>query len=262
MDRELPAPSNGEMNMKRIALIGLILLTLAAALFVANCTREKTVESTEYVHDIKYVDSPPDTIVRLDTILRADTVKLASKDTVRVVDTVHTTNTVHDTVRVTQLVHDTVRVTVTVHDTVVTVKTHFDTVTVTVTDTVLKTQAVPNAVLAISAMEFQTDPLVYNYVAQNVGDTGGWVLYLSPAQMAVSPVSSGVYDITSYVDYYAADFSGDYPMYVKWRMTYQSGDPSNPSSWQMSNPPGAVSPGLTTAQRGSAAHLLTRPTKY
>lgn len=245
--------------MRRAILIGLILLLSLAAFLVASCTREKTLQSTEYVHDIKYVDSPPDTIIRWDTILRADTVKVASKDTVRIVDTVHTTNVVYDTIRVTQLVHDTVRVTVTVHDTVVTVKTHYD--TVTVIDTVLKTQTTPNATLAISAMEYQTDPLVYSYVAQNVGDTGGWVFYLSPAQMAVTTVSSGTYDILSYVDYYAADFSGDFPMYVKWRMTYQSGDPTNPNNWQMSNPPGAVSPGLTTASKGSAAHLIIRSTR-
>lgn len=218
--------------MRTAAIFGILLLCLGAILISAGCDKQKIVESTEYVHDIEYLH---DTIVRFDTIYNNDSVVVHKTDTIRI----------HDTVRTTVIVHDTVRTTVTVHDTV----------------TVTQNQCLPNAQFAVAAMQVQTDPLVFDFVNSEFGVTGGWVYYLSIDQMEISQVSARVYDIYAYVDYWAEDFSGYYPLEIYWRLTCNTGDPADPDNWTMTDPPDAAAkhrPGITTTTPGATAKLMTR----
>jgi hypothetical protein len=242
--------------MRAILTIGIVVLVTLAALLAAGCSKEKTVESTQYVHDIKYVEVPADTIIKYDTIIRMDTVKIDGKDTVIVIDTVRINTVTHDTVRVTSVVHDTVKVTSVVHDTVFTIKT--------VHDTIVKTQYAANIMHAITAMEVKADTLVLQYVYSQLGENNGWIFYLSPEQMSLSQVSTGVYDIGVYIDYYAADFSGDYPLEASWRLTYKSGDPQNPNNWTMADPPTGVSgfpAGLRLSAKATPGQLTLHAAK-
>ncbi len=220
--------------MKRFVIITAVLALLALLLFVSGCDKERIVQSKEYIHDVQVVT---DTLVRIDTVYHHDST------VTRVVDTVR--------------IHDTVRTTVYIHDTVQTVRNHYD--TVVVRDTVVKTINPPGSVTAMNAMEIQTDPLVMDFVNQQFGMTDGWILYLTPEQCAITQVSSNVYDIDAYVTFWASDWSGYYPLEVYWRMTYQSGDPTDPSNWQMSDPPSAVSghqPGIRSAATKAPAKLI------
>jgi hypothetical protein len=243
----------------RLTIAAILVLFLSMAFLTAGCDKEKIVESKEYVHDIQYVNLPPDTIVRLDTIVKVDSVAIGSKDTVRLVDTLRINTVIHDTIRTTSVVHDTVRVNVYVHDTVITIRNHYD--TVVVTDTVVKTQCTPNTSLAVAAMESQTDPLVLDFINQQIGQNQGWILYLTASQMDIKQVSSSVWDIYAYVDYYASDWSGDYPLEVYWRLTYLGGDPANPNNWKMSDPPaytGSRRAGISTVSKSSSERLLQK----
>lgn len=211
------------------AVFGLLLITLTLTL--AGCDKERIVESTEYVHDIEYVQLPPDTIIQLDTIYSSDSVVVYRVDTVRT--------------------------TVIVHDTVVTVRNYYD--TVTIIDTVLQNN--PNELLAVAAMQYHTDPLVIDFINQEFGYTDGWVLYLSPFQMDIAQRSTGVWDMAGYIDYWAPDWSGYYPIDFAWRVTFSGGDPSNPSNWQLSEPPAAVAghlPGLVPVNKTEPTSQLLK----
>jgi hypothetical protein len=223
--------------MRTAVIFGILLLCLGAIMLSAGCDKQKIVESTEYVHDIEYITLPPDTIFHIDTVFNNDSVLVHKTDTVRIHDTVRTTVIVHDTIRTTT--------TVTVHDTV----------------TITQNQCLPNAQFAVAAMEVQTDPQVFDFISSEFGYTGGWVYYLSIDQMEITQVSSKVYDIYAYVDYWAEDFSGYYPLEIYWRMTYTSGDPANADNWTMGDPPTAVAghrPGVNVATNASPAKLMSR----
>lgn len=207
---------------------------LALLFGAAGCDKERTVTSTEIVHDTKYIELPPDTVYMVDTVSGVDTL------IVHDVDTVHRTDTVH--------------VNVTVHDTVIKTVNHYDTVTVTVTS------FVPTAATAVHAMQAQTDPQVLQFASDNFGLTDGWVFYLSPQQMEITQASSTVWDIYAYIDYWSPDWSGYYPLEVYWRMTYKSGDPSNPNNWTMGDPPAAITGHPTGVSSATALPLTLQAT--
>lgn len=223
-------------------LIGSTLLctVLFLTVLAAGCNKERIVESTEYIHDIQYIESPPDTVTVRDTVFRSDSVIVHTEDTMRITDTLRITNTIHDTVRVTTIVHDTVQVTNVVHD------------------TVLRAQCTASTQMAIDAMISQSDPLILAFLMQEVGENDGWVFHLSPSQMNITQVSSTVWDIYSAVDYWAADWSGYTQIEMYWRLTFTGGDASNPNNWTMTDPPAAPQyrPGITPTVKSATAQSL------
>ncbi len=228
------------VDVKRILLATAL---LAIILSICGCDKEKIVTSTEYVHDIEYVEVPADTVYRVDTLVTVDTVIQIDTlggggvDTVLVVDTVVQTVvetvTVTDTVTVTQYVHDTTVVTQTV--------TVTDTVTVEVQD------CPPYAHFAFAAMPFHADPLVIDFINAEFGLTEGWILYLSLAQSSLENPAAGVYDFCGYVNFWAPDWSGYHSMEYCFRMSLVGDDPAEPMDWQLTDTPAASSkeePGL------------------
>jgi len=213
------------MTRKLLALSTMTIFLLV--LLATGCDKERIVESTEYIHDVEYIQLPPDTIIHFDTVVVNDSVTVHDVDTVVIRDTVVQVDHVYDTVVVNH--------TVTVHDTVVTVQHHYD--TTVVIDTVVTQQCTPNQNLAYAALEKYCDSLVIAFINQEFGYTDGWVFYLSVHQSAVTRRSASVYDIGGYIDYWTPDWSGYYPLEFNWRMTYTSGDPANPSNWDISEPP-------------------------
>jgi len=195
--------------LTRLCITGILLLVTFAFFAVSGCDKEKITESTEYIHDIEYVELPPD------TVLITDTVFVGGSDTVNFTDTLY----IYDTTFT--------------HDTIVTV----------ITDTVLTSQCAPNEYLALSALQYYSDPLVLDLIYQEFGITGGWVFYLSAFQLNVTQQSSGVYDLYGYIDYWTDDWSAFYALEFYWRLTYTGGEPADPDNWQMTDPPGAA-PGL------------------
>lgn len=227
--------------MRVVQITALAIALFAAVLFINSCDKERIVESTERVTE--YIQLPPDTVTvtvtvfDTDTVFQTDSIYMNSTDTVRIHDTIRTTVTVivHDTVVTVQHHYDTTIVL----DTVVQIVNHYD--TTVVTDTILRTQCNPSAITAIGAMASKTDPMVIDFINQEFGFDDGWVLYLSPEMMDVTQVSTNVYDIYGYIDYWTPDWSGFYPFEMGWRLTYISGDPANPNSWQMVEPPSTTS---------------------
>ena len=194
-----------------------MLLVTFAFFAVSGCDKEKITESTEYIHDIEYVELPPD------TVLITDTVFVGGSDTVNFTDTLY----IYDTTFT--------------HDTIVTV----------ITDTVLTSQCAPNEYLALSALQYYSDPLVLDLIYQEFGITGGWVFYLSAFQLNVTQQSSGVYDLYGYIDYWTDDWSAFYALEFYWRLTYTGGEPADPDNWQMTDPPGAAAgrkPGINIVE--------------
>ncbi len=218
-----------------LALIGtatvLGLLLVIASIILSGCDKERIVESTEYIHDIEYVQLPPDTIIQRDTLYESDSVVVYRVDTVRT--------------------------TIYVHDTVVTIRNYYD--TVQIVDTVL--QSSPNELLAVAAMQYHTDPAVLEFINQEFGVTDGWVLYSSAFQMDIAQRSATVWDMAGYIDYWTPDWSAYYPIDFAWRVTYKGGDPANPVNWQLSDPPAAVSghaPGLNRADQVMSTSLMLK----
>jgi hypothetical protein len=233
--------------MTQIPYFKAIIIFFAVIILATGCNKERIVESTEYVHDIEYVESPPDTVFHLDTLVIRDSVEINTPDTIRVIDTIIQTN----------LIHDTVRINVTVHDTVVRIQNHYD--TIVKIDTVVRTQYQPSAVLAAEAMQVQTTPLVFDYVSEAYGLGEGWVFYLTSSQMDIAQSSTNVYDIYGYLEYYTEDWSEYYALEFYWRMTYKSGDPSISSNWTMSDPPstaGVHQPGFKAMARTTPSLLI------
>ena len=137
-------------------------------------------------------------------------------------------------------------------DTVATTQIKYD--TVFVTDTVGGSGTglgLPNEGLAVTALHYYNDPLVNEFVTQEFGYTNGRIFYLSTHQLALVKQSEQVYDIGGYIDYWAPDWSGYYPLEFVWRMTHTGGDPTDPLNWAISEPPGAVQgndPGMRLRQ--------------
>ncbi len=227
--------------MSRKLLTGLILLSLMAALLLLSCDKERIMESSEKVHDTEYIQLPPDTIMITDTVFVNDSVTVQTTDTV----TIHTTDTVYQTNYV--------------HDTVVTVQNHYD--TVQVVDTVTLTQCDPNGFLAVSALQYYTDPMVIDFINQEFGYNDGWVFYLSTFQLDATQQSSTTYDLYGYIDYWTPDWSAYYPLEFYYRLTYTSGDPANPDNWQISEPPASAqnhTPGFKLLPPSSAVRSLQK----
>jgi len=213
--------------MRKAFYIGILSIAAAAALLLAACDKEKLVESTEYVHDIEYVELPADTIYRVDTVFSNDSVTIEQVDTVVMSDTIVQVDYVYDTVVIT------------------------DTLEVTVTDTLETLQCNPNEYFAVAALHYYCDPLVIQFINQEFGLNDGWIFYLSTFQLGLTKQSSNVYDIHGYIDYWTPDWSGFYPLEFYWRMTFTGGDAADVDNWQLDSPPAAVSnyqPGFKLVQ--------------
>jgi len=197
--------------MKRILIVGTLILATAIFLGGAGCDKERIVESTEIIHNTEYVELPPDTVMMIDTVFVNDSTTVHTVDTVLLIDTLVQINYVYDTV---------VNV---------------------VTDTVTLTQCGPSELLAVGALQYYTDPLVLELVNAEFGLTDGYIFYLSAFQIELTKRSSDVYDIYGLIDYWTTDWTGYYPLEYYWRLTYMGGDPADPRNWQMSDPPSKVS---------------------
>ncbi|RKX27038.1 MAG: hypothetical protein DRP46_10285 [Candidatus Zixiibacteriota bacterium] len=204
--------------MKRKIAGTVLIIFLALLLGTGGCEKEKIVESTEYIHDVEYVQLPPDTVFQVDTVVSNDSV------TVYIVDTV----TISDTVIQVEYIYDTV----------VTVQNHYD--TTIIVDTVLTIQCNPNEYLAVAALHYYSDPLVLEFIYEQFGYTDGWIFYLSSFQLGLTKQSSDVYDIYGYIDYWAPDWSGYYPLEFYWRVIYTGGDPADVRNWDITEPPTAA----------------------
>jgi hypothetical protein len=220
--------------LSRLYIVVFLTLSLLMFFALSGCDKERVTESTEYVHDIQYVELPPDTIAIFDTLFvgGSDTITIIDTIFVGGGDTINTTDTFY--------VHDTVTQVTYIHDTVFT----HDTVTTVVHDTVEVSQCAPNEYLALAALQYYSDPMVFDYIYNEFGVSGGWTFYLSAFQLEITQQSSGVYDFYGYIDYWTEDWSGFYALEFYWRVSYTSGDPAHPGNWQMSDPPTSA-PGLT-----------------
>ncbi|MBU8932803.1 MAG: hypothetical protein KOO62_02240 [candidate division Zixibacteria bacterium] len=232
---------------KILAIIGVLVIV---AMLMSGCDKERIVTSTEVIHDIEYVQLPPDTVIQYDTVSISDPVTIYEVDTVilydttsqNVTDTVYQVNTVYDTVVQMTYVYDTIVQVDHIYDTIVQYEYVHTVDTVEVTDTVTNTQCSPNETFATTAMEYHCNPLVLEMINQEFGYTDGWVLYLTEWQVGISQPGTGTYDIHGYIDYWTPDWSAYYPIEYSWRLSYVSGDPAIPTNWQMSEPPTAVAP--------------------
>lgn len=188
--------------MRTIATTILMILIMSL-LLLSGCDKEKIVNTTETIREIEYVDVPGETIVRVDTVF----VNGQGTDTVTVYDTTF------------QITTD----------------------TVFVIDTVGNSSCIPGEQLAYAALQYHSDPLVIYLVNQEFGLTDGWIYYLSKFQSDVQTVSVGTYEIYGYIDYWTTDWSAYYLLEYFWLISYNSGDPSDPANWTMSEPANPVS---------------------
>jgi len=256
---------------KKIFALAVLLLPL----FMFGCDKEKIVESTEYIEKVEYVELPPDTIFVRDTLIDYDSVTVYSTDTVTVRDTIRTT--IHDTVLQyitiydTTLAYDTVVViqqftdTVTIGSTDTVFVNHTDTVritnTVTVIDTVLMAQCTPNQGLAFSALTYQSNSVVIDFINTEYGINEGFIFYLNEFQSDITRVSANVYDIYGLIDFWTTDFAGFEALEYYWRLTFIGGDPSDPTRWQMSEPPGQLAgrqPGIHVVNKTASPERIAR----
>lgn len=199
--------------MTRLCIALMLLLSLFLFMALSGCDKEKIVESTEYIHDVEYVELPPDTIIIVDTVFAGG-------------DTVNSTDTLY------------------MYDTVVQVNYVYDTVETVVVDTITTSECTPNEYLALAALQYYSDPLVFDLIYDEFAIDGGWTFYLSAFQVDITQQSSDVYDIYGYIDYWTEDWSGFHAIEYYWRVSYVSGDPAHPGNWEMSEPPTSA-PGLT-----------------
>lgn len=234
--------------MKRLLVLALPMLALSIVPVFSGCDKEKVVNSTEYIE--KYVEGPTDTVTvhHTDTVVVHDTTSSTITDTVVVRDTV----SIHDTITVTQHHYDTTVVTVTVTDTVHTIVNHYDTVTVT--------NYQPSAEHAYTALQAHNDPMVIDFAYSEFGYNDGWVFYLSAYQVDLQQNATGVYSIYGYIDYWAPDWSGYYPLEFYWTMSYQGGDPADPNNWSIAEPTAASphEPGIRLANDPRRDYNSTR----
>lgn len=230
--------------MKRLVFVAIILVVGSLLALVTGCDKERIIESTEILHEIEYIELPPDTVYQIDTVTTNDSITIYITDTV----------TVHDTVIQIQQVFDTI----TVHDTVVTIQYQYD--TTIVTDTILTVRCDPNKQFAVAALHYHSDPLVILFINAQFGYTDGWILYLSSLQLNLAERSPNVYDIAGYIDFWAPDWSGYYPLEFYWRMVFNGGDPADPLNWQIMEPsgsPAGFQPGLSLTPK--ATEFLLAP---
>lgn len=224
-------------------------------------------DTTILIDTVYQTNNVFDTVFVVDTVLQIE----YHYETVTVVDTVYLTDPVYDTVLVvvtdtivtvvnhydTTIIFDTIYQTdpvydtVILFDTVVTVQHHYD--TSYIVDTVEVSQASPNALMAYTALQYYSDPMVIDAINLQFGIDDGWIFYLSIYTNVVAYPSEGVFDIYGQIDYWTPDWSAFYPFEYLWRMTYISGDPSDPRNWVMSNPPGAVANGRPTGVNRTAS---------
>jgi hypothetical protein len=185
--------------VKRLLIAPVAVTVIVLAL--AACSKERIVESTEYIKDVEYVQLPGDTVLQIQYI--------------------------HDTIRVA----DTVRL----------------------IDTVAGSGGGPNAFLAIAALHYYCDAQVLDFAEQEFGLTDGWIFYLSTFQLQATVQSSSVYDLYGYIDFWAPDWSGYYPLEFNWRLTFQGGDAAALDNWVMTEPPAAAgrTPGLRQVPQAS-----------
>jgi hypothetical protein len=244
--------------MKRTTFLATLTLILAVLLTVAGCDKEKIVESTEYIEQIEYITLPPDTVFRTDTVHHFDTVVHNDSVTIQVTDTVIQIDYVYDTVIQVSYIHDTI----TVYDTVNSVQFLFDTLyffdTTYIIDTVTVNQSGDNEHVAIGGLQYHSNGLVIEFISAEFGYTDGWIFYLSTMQSDIVRVSSGVYDIYGFIDYWTPDWAAYYPLEYYWRISYTGGDPADPANWQISEPPDASpthEPGLKVVSRASDRSL-------
>lgn len=133
-----------------------------------------------------------------------------------------------------QLPGDTVYQTDTIFNGDTIVQTVYD--TITIVDTVQTTQCGPNIHLAMAAMQFNTDPLVLELIKQQFAIVGGWVLYTSNFQTAVTELSPGSFILVGVIDYWTLAWDQFYPLEFAWKLTHIGGDPANPQNWRMDEP--------------------------
>ena len=209
-----------EAYLNRLKLLIPLMMIGMVFLLIAGCDKERIVESTEIIHETEYVELPPDTVIVYDTVVTYDSVSTT------VYDTVVQINTIYDTVIQTNTIYDTVIVTNTV--------VHYD--TTVVTDTVVQASNEANELLAVGALEYYVDPLVLDFVYQEFGLNDGWIYYLSTWQMEFTRQSAGVYDIYGYIEFWATDWSGYYPLEFYYRVTHTGGDPADVTNWSLGEP--------------------------
>jgi hypothetical protein len=217
--------------MKRLTILSILIVVPLIVLLVLSCDNEKIVESTEYVHDIEYVQLPGDTVYLVDSVSTSDTVTIETTDTVYIGDTVVQTEYIYDTSFI--------------YDTVETIQQYYD--TTLITDTLVTFQCDPNEHFAVSAMQYYTNPLVIEFIYQEFGYDDGWVFYLSTYQLDLTQQSTDVYDMYGYIDYWTPDWSGYYALEFYWRLVHTGGDPSDPDNWEITEPAmaaGNLTPGL------------------
>lgn len=239
--------------MIRPVILLILLTTLLLILALPGCEKEKIVESTEYVHDIEYVTTPPDTVFRVDTVFTRDSITVDNTDTVIISDTVLVSDTVIQTeteyVYDTTLVIDTVEIVINEYDTVV------------VVDTVQTVQCNPSAIFAFDAMEYHCNPVILQAINQEYGYSDGWIFYLTTHQSYVAQVSNNVWDLYGFIDYWTPEWDGFAGFEYYWRMTYLGGDPSSPNNWDMAEPPATTAthvPGLKRTPEDSPAQRTLR----
>jgi len=223
--------------MKTFFTLGFCLLALAVFLIISGCDKERIVESTEYIHDVEYVELPGDTVFQVDTVYSSDS--LYSVDTFLV----------HDTVIEIQYVYDTVTEIQTVYDTTF------------ITDTVTNGEGGPNEFLAMTALEYYCDDVVMQAINAELGYTDGWIFYLSSFQLNLTTQSSTVYDLYGFIDYWTGDWSDFAAFEYYYRMVYNSGDPADPNNWTMTEPPAPTSghfPGLNETTDNPQSHSIGR----
>ncbi len=227
--------------MKKILFAFAILMIL---LLIFGCDKERIVTSTEYIKEIEYIEKPADTILVFDTLYTVDTLYQydtthtgSGTDTIIVFDTVYNSST--DTLIITENIYDTITVTNNIYDTVTVTNNIYDTVTVTENhyDTTTISQCDPFVQFAFAALQYYGNAEILEFINTEFGYTDGWIYYLSITQSDLQSPSLGVYEIYGYANYWAVGFDAYYPLEYFWRLSYISGDPSDPDNWELSDPP-------------------------
>ncbi|MBD3332860.1 hypothetical protein GF356_08415 [candidate division GN15 bacterium] len=213
-----------------------------------------------------------DTTWRYDTTWRFDTTYITETDTVVIVDTVVMVGGSDDTVYVdtsavqydTIMIYDTTTITDTITqlDTIMQVdtviQTQLDTVYQTqyVYDTVTISQCEPQVHFAYAALQGWGDIEVISSINAEYGYEDGWVFWLSIYMTAIENPSPGVYDFYGYIDYWSPDWSQFVPFEFGYRLTYISGDASDPNNWQLTDAPAGGGGGGAGAAPGT---IIQRP---
>ena len=235
-------------KINRPILILLTLTVLAVLISSFGCSKERIVESTEYIENTEYIELPPDTVrvYQIDTVFSHDSVTVETIDTLLV--------EIHDTISMIDTV------TINIYDTVTQVQQHYD--TVVIIDTVETSTFAPTISEGFTALQNYSDPLVLDFVNTEFGLTDGWIYYLSILQSNIVETSTGVYNVTGYIDYWAPDWSGYYALEYYWQIRYNGGDPTDASNWTLGDPPAASpthSPGIKLSTDASRTDRPVQP---